>query len=67
MHKHQILLSQTNGLANIPSIRVGHYPSDIAINPDTNKIYVSNYQSDSVSVIDLKTMDKKDIRVAIGY
>jgi YVTN family beta-propeller protein len=47
----------------IPYIKVGHAPNDIAINPDTSKIYVANYQSDSVSVIDLKTMDKKDIIV----
>jgi len=39
-------------VANIP---VGDEPEDIDINPNTNTIYVSNAQSDTVSVIDGKT------------
>ena len=36
---------------NIPQIKVGHNPTAIAVNPDTNTIYVANQKSDTVSVI----------------
>lgn len=34
------------------TIGVGEHPRDISINSKTNHLYVSNYQSHSVSVID---------------
>jgi hypothetical protein len=33
------IVNQRNGFGvNIPYIKVGHVPSDIAVNPDTNKV-----------------------------
>lgn len=37
------------------SVKVGESPWAISINPSTNKIYVTNFGNDSVSVIDGKT------------
>ncbi|MGH9922092.1 MAG: YncE family protein, partial [Nitrososphaerales archaeon] len=37
------------------SVAVGLHPRGLAVNPDTNKIYVTNYESASVSVIDGNT------------
>jgi len=37
---------------NISTVGVGAEPNDIAVNPTTNTIYVSNYGSGTVSVID---------------
>jgi DNA-binding beta-propeller fold protein YncE len=39
-------------LAKTPQIMVGKAPADIQINIQTNKIYVANQRSDSVTVID---------------
>lgn len=35
--------------------KVGNQPYDITVDPDTNKIYIANYGSNSVSVIDAVT------------
>jgi YVTN family beta-propeller protein len=48
-----------------PQIKVGQYPIDIEANEDTNKIYVTNYQSGSVSVIDSDSGHTKNIRVGV--
>jgi YVTN family beta-propeller protein len=49
-----------------PQIEVDNYPSAIAVNDVTNKIYVSNSKSNSVSVIDGTSNKKiKDISVGI--
>jgi YVTN family beta-propeller protein len=37
---------------DIPMIQVEEIPSDIAVDPETNRVYVDNRFSDSVSVID---------------
>jgi len=39
-------------IANVTSIDVGLGPRDASINPNTNKVYVSNQFDDTVSVID---------------
>ncbi|MCM3272764.1 YncE family protein [Paenibacillus elgii] len=39
----------------IKTIRVGEGPTDIVLNRRTNKLYVANNRSDSVSVIDSGT------------
>jgi YVTN family beta-propeller protein len=36
----------------VATIPVGHYPTGIAVDPSTDMVYVSNYGSNSVSVID---------------
>jgi YVTN family beta-propeller protein len=46
-----------------PQIMVGRGPADIAINQHTNKIYVANYESGTVSVIDSDSGNIKSIRV----
>jgi YVTN family beta-propeller protein len=38
--------------SNLPAIEVGLIPLDLAVNPKTNKIYVANSGSNTVSVID---------------
>jgi YVTN family beta-propeller protein len=46
-------LSVINGNTNtlVDTIRVGHLPIDVAVNPKTNMVYVANYASFDVSVI----------------
>jgi YVTN family beta-propeller protein len=39
----------------VPGIYVQSYPADVTINSKTNKIYVVNYYSNTVSIIDGKT------------
>ncbi len=36
----------------LTSVKVGSYPIAVGVNPNTNRIYVVNYKSDTVSVID---------------
>src|SRR5262245_11007263 len=50
------------GIVNIP---VGEVPTRAAINPQTNKIYVSNRQSNSVTVID--GTNNSTVTVAAGW
>ena len=50
-----LILSYTNPFAISEDILLGQTPSHIAVNPNTNLIYVSNYNNDSISVIDGKT------------
>jgi YVTN family beta-propeller protein len=50
-----LILSYTNPFAISEDILLGQTPSHIAVNPNTNLIYVSDYNNDSVSVIDGKT------------
>ena len=42
----------------------GHYPRAVAVNPITNKIYVANFTSDDVTVID--GTNNSTITVAVG-
>ena len=48
-----VIDGRTNTL--VMPIEVGTDPSSVAINPNTNTIYVANYDEDTVSVIDSKT------------
>jgi len=48
-----------------PQIIVGSSPADIKVNIHTNKIYVANRESDSVSVIDSNSGNTKTIRVGV--
>lgn len=49
----------------LPGIMVGKSPHGVAVNPNTDRIYVTNQESDSVSIIDGKTQRvvTKDIHV----
>jgi YVTN family beta-propeller protein len=47
------------------TIQVGDSPQGIAVNPNTNRIYVTNYSSNSVSVIDGDTNTVIDT-IAVG-
>jgi YVTN family beta-propeller protein len=40
---------------NMPGIHVANFPQGLSINPNTNKLYVADYGSNLVSVIDLET------------
>jgi YVTN family beta-propeller protein len=54
------------GIVNINSgIRVNSYPIGVAVNPSTNKIYVANDFSNTVSIIDGST-DKVDATINVG-
>jgi YVTN family beta-propeller protein len=50
-------ISVINGKINktIASVLVGHSPSDLVVNPNSNRVYVSNASDNTVSVIDGKT------------
>jgi YVTN family beta-propeller protein len=47
-------------LPQIPALHLAHYPMQINVDPNTSKIYVANYYSNTVSVINVKT-NKSDI------
>src|SRR5919198_942418 len=55
---HQGNVSEAN-----PQIKVGHQPKELVIDPDKNKVYVSNYESDTVSVIDGNSGNRPEIPV----
>src|SRR5438128_9269345 len=48
----EIIKEQQRASKNNPQIKVGNSPSAIAVNEDTNKIYVANSKTGTVSVID---------------
>jgi YVTN family beta-propeller protein len=58
-------LTRQRKLFEIPQMKVGRAPVDIKINEETNKIYVVNDRSGSVSVIDSNSGTSKDIRVGV--
>lgn len=47
----------------IPSIKVGKEPNYIAVNEKTNKVYVTNGGSNTLSIVDINKMSTKEIRV----
>ncbi|MCA2998606.1 MAG: choice-of-anchor D domain-containing protein [Rhodocyclaceae bacterium] len=49
--------------ASAQTIAVGPLPSAIAVNPETNKIYVANYGSNNVTVIDGATNTTANVTV----
>ena len=57
--------STINQYSNLPAIKVGRNPEDLAVNPKTNKIYVANSGSNSVSVIDGFT-DRVERNIIVG-
>jgi YVTN family beta-propeller protein len=58
------IVNQTNAFKGIPHINVGHHPVSVAITPHTDTVYVANFDSGSVSVINGITNAKlPDIRV----
>ena len=60
--KNESTINQSNIL---PGIKVGLTPLDLAVNPKTNKIYVANSGSNSVSVIDGFT-DRVESNIIVG-
>jgi YVTN family beta-propeller protein len=60
-----VIDGNTNNI--MKNITVGKFPNSIAINPNINRIYVTNYDSDTVSVIDGNTNNiMKNISVGSG-
>ena len=60
----ETITNERKAFENNPQIKVGIAPSNIAINNITNKIYVTNARSGTVSVIDSNTgSTEKTIRV----
>ncbi len=55
-----IVFSGTNAYSFQDSAIVGDFPRDIDIDPILNNLYVSNYESGTVSVIDSENMIVKD-------
>ena len=49
----QFAFAESSGLEE--KVSVGHHPRGVTVNPITNKVYVTNYESGSVSVIDDST------------
>jgi YVTN family beta-propeller protein len=63
-HTLDRIVNQTNVFKGTSQINVGHHPRSISIAPHTNTVYVANYDSGSVSVIDADNDTKlKDIPV----
>jgi DNA-binding beta-propeller fold protein YncE len=50
-----VIGSNNGGHAFLEKVEMGGNPMGIAVNPETNMIYVANYVGDSISVIDGKT------------
>ena len=46
--------------------RLGNQPGDISVNPSTNKAYVVNYGSNSVSVLDSNNVNKVVANITVG-
>jgi YVTN family beta-propeller protein len=60
----ETILEQRKAFENSPQIKVGSEPHGIAVNEITNKIYVTNLRSGTVSVIDSNSgSGAKEIRV----
>jgi YVTN family beta-propeller protein len=59
------ITQQRKLLGGGPQIMVGSAPADIKVNIHTNKIYVANRGSNSVSVIDSNSGNTKSIRVGV--
>ena len=55
MHDNTISVidGKTNSVTN--TIHVGKNPNGVAVNPNTNMVYVANYDDNTTSVIDGKT------------
>jgi YVTN family beta-propeller protein len=60
-----LLASSIQRLGGIDGISVNNFPVDIAVNPYTNRLYVTNEFSNTVSVIDTRTDQVVDT-IAVG-
>ena len=47
-------------------IKVGSEPRSVVVNPTTNTIYVANYLSDTISVLDGKNLDQVRATIKVG-
>jgi YVTN family beta-propeller protein len=67
---HSIVNTQNQNLYSsktlIADIKVGKIPVDIAVNPTTNKVYVANRDSNTLSVIDGKTNSNATKNIQVG-
>jgi len=59
------LVNETDAAIVEDTITVGHHPIGVAVNANTNKVYVTNYESGFVSVIDGFT-NKVENNVNVG-
>ncbi|WP_406164502.1 protein kinase domain-containing protein [Streptomyces sp. NBC_00996] len=50
----------------LSSIQVGNSPAGVAVSPDGRRVYVTNFSSDSVSVIDTSTNRTVDNPIPVG-
>jgi YVTN family beta-propeller protein len=61
------LESESNKIQQkIPHLEVGEEPRDIAVDEDDNIVYVVNYRSDSISVIDADILSVSEVAVGDG-
>ena len=56
----------TTTLAVIKTIRVGSNPSGVAVNDQDDTVYVTNFSSDNVSVINGRTGERTDDTITVG-
>ncbi|MFI6495243.1 beta-propeller fold lactonase family protein [Streptomyces sp. NPDC050564] len=62
-----IYLTQTpSSQPELSSIQVGNSPAGVAVSPDGRRVYVTNFSSDSVSVIDTSTNRTVDNPIPVG-
>src|SRR3712207_7762437 len=54
-------------LAPVTKIPVGEYPEGIAASPDGRRIFVANWESDTLSVIDRKSTRLNSSHANISY
>ena len=47
-----VVPTDLDSLVSLSPIQVGSYPVSIDIHPDGNHVYVANFQSEDISVID---------------
>lgn len=60
INSNSILINTaTNAL--VISVSVGYGPFEIAVSPDVSKVYVSNLVSNNVSVIKVRSIEKKNL------
>ncbi|MGC2682920.1 MAG: hypothetical protein WA323_13730 [Candidatus Nitrosopolaris sp.] len=59
-------VTEIDDVGDISNIPVGGHPTSIAVNPNTNKIYVVNSNADTVTVIDGSTDTKEAHDIHVG-
>jgi YVTN family beta-propeller protein len=58
--------SPTSTLAVIKTIGVGSYPEGVAVNNEDDTVYVTNFNSDNVSVINGRAGQRTDDTISVG-